>query len=111
MNNYFKKRSMYSFAAVIFGFVLVINLHKLSFSITDQVILYPYTVSMLLASCLGLIGYILINVRFLGASSVLWIISLVLNVAAIIFIVPIIILNIIGRNKIIDRNVVMEEGK
>lgn len=103
MGKYFDKRSLLTFTSFVLGVTLLYNLLKLSIEINGELVVYPYMITMLLASLFAGIGFLSINPKVLGLSSVLWLISIAFNFAAIIFIVPIVILNIMGRNKVLKK--------
>lgn len=111
MNSYMRKRSLLTFTSFILGFTLLYNLLQLSQQINGQYIMYPYMVTMLVASLLSCIGFFTINPKFLGLSTVMWLISIAFNLAAIIFIVPIAILNILGRNKVLKQIEIEESNE
>lgn len=102
MNNYLKKRSLYTFTSFVFGFALLFNLMRLSVEITGTMTLYPYMYVMFIAAVLSMIGFLLVKPQLLSFSTITWIVAIAFNIAAIIFIIPIVILNIIGRNKVLQ---------
>lgn len=111
MNNYLKKRSLLTFTSFILGFTLIFNLVGLSQHINGELIMYPYMITMLIASLLSCIGFFMVNPKLLGLGTVMWLISIAFNVAAIIFIIPIVVLNILGRNKVLKQIEIEESNE
>lgn len=109
MSNYMKKRSLLTFTSFILGFTLLFNLIGLSEQINGQFIMYPYMVTMIIASLLSCVGFFIVNPKLLGLSSVMWLISIGFNLAAIIFVIPIAVLNVLGRNKVL-KEIEIEES-
>lgn len=64
--------------------------------------LYPYMYIMFIAAVLSMIGFFVIKPQLLAFSTIAWIVAIGFNIAAIVFIIPIAILNIIGRNKVLQ---------
>lgn len=111
MTGYFDKRSLLTFTSFILGFTLIYNLIQLSTRINGSLVLYPYMTTMLIASLLGCIGFFIVNPKLLGLSTVMWLISIAFNLAAVVFIIPIAILNILGRNKVITKMEIEEKDE
>lgn len=109
MRGYLNHRSLLTFTSFVFGFALLYNLINLSVKINSELIIYPYMSTMLVACVLCAIGFFMTNEKLLGVSTVMWLISIALNFAAVIFIVPIVILNILGRNRMLTRKEISEE--
>ncbi len=103
MKKIFEYRNLLIFASLVFGITLIINLISLSIKLTGQFTIYPYLVVMLAAVTCGGLGFIKENPKLLGVCNILWFISLAFNIAAIIFVLPIVILNILGRNKMMNK--------
>ncbi len=102
MTSYLKKRSLYTFTSFVFGFGLLFNLMRLSVEITGVMTVYPYMYVMFIAAGLSMFGFLLVKPQLLSYSTITWIVAIAFNIAAIIFVVPIVILNIIGRNKVLQ---------
>lgn len=111
MEQFLRKRSMFTLLSLVLGVALLINLVKLAVMINGEFIAYPYMITMSGAIFAALIGYLRRDPKALGISSVLWIISLAFNLAAFIFLIPIGLLNIIGRNKLLSKMEEAEEEK
>lgn len=103
MNKYFKERSLYTFTAIVLGITLLLNLNDIAVKISGEFRLYPYLITMGIANIFACIGFFKKDVQFLAYSSIAWIVSIAFNPAAIILIIPVLLLNITGRNKVLNK--------
>lgn len=102
MKMYFQKRSLYTFCSIVFGIVILVNLIRLDRLLEVNILVTPYFYTMLGAIICASLGFLFIKPQLLGYSTVFWILSLAFNLYAFIFIIPIMLLNIIGRNKVLN---------
>lgn len=99
MQKILKYRPLTIFAAIIFGITLIGNLIQLNTELNNELVFYPYLIMMIAALALGTVGYVIVNPKLIRMSTGVWILSAIYNFAAIVFIIPIILLNIFGSRK------------
>lgn len=99
---YFKYRNILLLIEVIIGTQIVFSLTKVNINMSEMASISPYVYTMILAIMFVWIGFIFINPKYLGIGSVFWLVTIAFNIYGIILFLPLFILNVIGRNKMLD---------
>lgn len=108
MKGFWQRRSKWNLAALIIGTSLLMNLVQIVQKINGHFILLPYMVTMTLALVVSALGFFKKNSQYIGYGSGFWLFSLALNVNSFLFVIPIFIMNHLGKIKIEKDNSKLE---